>query len=66
MLEELVKTPSSNLSQKYLVTYFIKIQDDGAGMSSENLARLFKTFSKLEDKQKINTHGTGLGLSICK
>lgn len=71
-LEELAQSPNKHLlvwpenSEVYLVRYFIKIQDNGAGMSPENLMMLFKTFSKLEDKSKINTTGTGLGLSICK
>jgi signal transduction histidine kinase len=51
--------------QKY-IQLEIKIEDNGVGISTENLSKLFKDFSKLEDHENINPNGTGLGLSICK
>lgn len=35
-------------------------------MKSQDLKKLFKTFGKLNDTQKINKNGTGLGLNISK
>ncbi|GEM_PF-1928585 len=41
-----------------------EIEDSGIGIAAEDLSKLFKEFSQLENgKQK---GGTGLGLSICK
>lgn len=46
----------------------ISISDNGVGISSENLSRLFKKFSRLDDSYiaASSTGGTGLGLYICK
>ena len=54
-----------NKSTHY-VNFDIIIQDFGAGMSSENLGKLFLDFNKLEDTSGMNKYGIGLGLSICK
>ena len=44
----------------------LDIQDNGVGISPDNLKKLFTNFSKLEEHSKSNKTGTGLGLSICK
>ena len=41
-------------------TYCIQIEDNGAGVSEENLNKLFKP------NFTTKTSGTGLGLAICK
>lgn len=50
--------------------YFLEvsIKDDGVGISPEDLPRLFKKFSRLENSYVAasSTGGTGLGLFICK
>ena len=52
------------------ITKFIKlkitIEDNGAGISKENIDKLFTDFYKLNEHKKMNLKGTGLGLSICK
>lgn len=46
----------------------VSISDNGVGISKENLARLFRKFSRLDDSYIAvsSTGGTGLGLFICK
>lgn len=46
-------------------TLLITIQDDGIGIASENLDRVFSKFEMVESVQN-HTSGTGLGMSICK
>ena len=42
------------------------IKDNGVGISAENIEKLFKDYSKLDEHAGMNQKGTGLGLSICK
>jgi len=44
----------------------IDIEDNGIGISQENINKLFIDFGKLNDDEGMNLQGTGLGLSICK
>lgn len=44
----------------------IVIEDNGVGISSPNINKLFMDFSKLNEHSHLNAKGTGLGLSICK
>lgn len=44
----------------------IRIEDNGVGISEENLGKLFTDYTKLDEHSIINAKGTGLGLSICK
>jgi len=50
---------------KYIKIQII-IEDNGVGISQENLGKLFKDYSRLDEHQSVNQKGTGLGLSICK
>ena len=50
---------------KYIKLQII-IEDNGVGISPENLEKLFTDFNKLDEHKKMNFKGTGLGLSICK
>lgn len=42
------------------------IEDSGVGINKENIPKIFKDYSRLEEHQKMNAKGTGLGMSICK
>ena len=42
------------------------VKDTGCGISDENIGKLFKTFSRVDQKRNANIEGTGLGLSITK
>jgi signal transduction histidine kinase len=48
------------------IKFQIQIQDNGVGISEENLEKLFINFGKLAEHDEMNKGGTGLGLSICK
>lgn len=43
-----------------------EIQDSGIGLSPENQARLFTSYTQIENDLQKKHRGTGLGLSICK
>ena len=42
------------------------VADSGVGMTEEQVARMFQTFSQAEDSTARLYGGTGLGLSICR
>jgi signal transduction histidine kinase len=42
----------------------IEVKDNGIGICKEDLPKLFKTFSRLENNQVVEESGTGLGLAI--
>jgi signal transduction histidine kinase len=44
----------------------IIVEDNGVGISEENIKKLFKDYSRLNEHQDMNAQGTGLGLSISK
>jgi signal transduction histidine kinase len=44
----------------------ISIKDNGVGMSSENIEKLFRTDAKVQTSGTKDEKGTGLGLLICK
>lgn len=62
-------------SGKIEISYFndgysveVAVKDDGIGISEEDLSRLFKKFSRLDNSYVAasSAGGTGLGLYICK
>lgn len=44
----------------------VAVTDSGFGIKKEDMARLFKKFSRLEQPPGLKVKGTGLGLYICK
>jgi len=42
------------------------VADQGPGMSSDEQARLFQSFERLESTVNNNIQGTGLGLRVCR
>ena len=47
-------------------SYIISVKDDGVGISSENIGKLFKIDVKFTTVGTANEHGSGLGLLVCK
>lgn len=48
------------------IKLLFKVEDSGIGIKPENLKKLFKMFTQLEQTDGINKSGCGLGLTICK
>ena len=44
----------------------VAVQDTGRGLTPEEMARLFKPFSQVHDREEIKERGTGLGLHISR
>ncbi len=57
---------ASPLGEQYIRTHF-KVEDTGIGMSEEFQKKIFDTFSREEENEKVQRiTGTGLGMSITK
>jgi DNA topoisomerase VI subunit B len=54
---------SINLLQQF---YCIKVEDEGIGISAENIDKIFDEFTQLDGSYTRKFGGTGLGLSITK
>ncbi|MCR5432545.1 MAG: response regulator [Lachnospiraceae bacterium] len=44
----------------------VRVEDTGTGIRQEDMSKLFKTFSRIEDKENHFVEGTGLGLALCR
>ncbi|HMA25749.1 MAG TPA: sensor histidine kinase, partial [Gemmatimonadaceae bacterium] len=44
----------------------VRVTDDGAGIPSEDTARIFEPFFRVDRSRSKESGGYGLGLSICK
>ncbi len=44
----------------------VAVEDEGPGISDENLARLFQPFSRVGDQEHDQSGGTGLGLALSR
>jgi signal transduction histidine kinase/DNA-binding response OmpR family regulator len=47
-------------------TAIVSVSDHGIGIAPEDLAKLFRPFSRLHDRRSSGIEGFGLGLSICE
>ncbi|MBF0443628.1 MAG: response regulator, partial [Oligoflexales bacterium] len=47
-------------------TAVLSVTDNGPGISIENQAKLFKTFSQIDNQDSKPVHGSGLGLALVK
>ena len=44
----------------------VSVSDEGLGISSEHLPRLFTRFGRLPTEENVSIEGTGLGLFLCR
>jgi signal transduction histidine kinase len=52
--------------EKSMGSIMVRVLDTGVGMSPEDIAKIFKKFSRANDASRTNTKGTGLGLYVAK
>ena len=48
------------------IQLIISVTDTGIGIKEEDLGKLFKSFTRIEEKRNRNIEGTGLGLNLTK
>jgi signal transduction histidine kinase/AmiR/NasT family two-component response regulator len=48
------------------ITLYFSVSDTGRGIREENIAEVFKSFSRFDTHKKVTTEGTGLGLAISR
>ena len=48
------------------IMLMIEVKDTGIGICEEDLAKLFNSFTRFEEKRNRNIEGTGLGLNLTK
>ncbi len=54
-------TTSATFDAKY---FYISVEDNGEGISEENIERILRPFTRVENNPHLSHEGTGLGLSI--
>jgi signal transduction histidine kinase/uncharacterized protein (DUF2164 family) len=59
-------TPSEHLLAPSQAYVRIEIQDEGPGLTEEDMSKVFGKFTRLSAKPTAGEHSTGLGLSIVK
>lgn len=64
--EEIPLQEGDSGSAKDRVYLVIKVSDTGIGIKPEDKEKLFRSFSRLEERRNRNIEGTGLGLRITK
>jgi signal transduction histidine kinase len=58
--------PALITDRRYRAYVKVSTTDEGIGIASENLEKIFEKFQQVEDHFTRSQGGTGLGLSICK
>jgi len=48
------------------VQFYAEIEDTGMGIKEENLEKLFKVYSRVQEDEQRQIEGTGLGLTLCQ
>ena len=48
------------------IELIISVKDTGIGIKEDDFGKLFKTFTRIEEKKNRNIEGTGLGLKLTK
>jgi signal transduction histidine kinase len=63
-------TPAGSITVSAALTAermpLIRVKDTGAGMTPENLARIFDEYGQLGNPERDSNKGWGLGLAICR
>jgi two-component system sensor histidine kinase/response regulator len=63
--EIIIAVRASERTDKDVLLHF-RVQDTGIGLTSEQMSRLFQSFSQADASTTRRFGGTGLGLAICK
>ncbi|MCR5207103.1 MAG: HAMP domain-containing histidine kinase [Eubacterium sp.] len=53
-------------AQEYSKSVIISISDNGIGLDSESLPKIFETFYRADKARSKTSEGSGIGLAVCK
>ena len=56
----------SFIAREYNKTVIFEIKDNGIGISSENLPKIFDSFYRADPARSRVSEGSGIGLYVCK